>query len=120
MYDILGISYKDKLARLKEVTKNFKFFDAPMGLIFTIDETMQPGQFVDLGLFMQNIMLLSQKYGLNTCAQGFFGLCFLIPCPPPPFPCTRTHTHATHSQLFHLSWHFFFDWHFVFVSLHFF
>ncbi|MBV9540100.1 MAG: nitroreductase, partial [Alphaproteobacteria bacterium] len=49
--------------------KNWEFFGAPVGLIFSIDRQMQQGQWSDLGGFLQSIMLLAREYGLHTCAQ---------------------------------------------------
>jgi Nitroreductase family len=46
--------------------ENYKFFDAPVGLIFVMDRMMQIGQYVDLGMYMQNIMLLAESQGIQT------------------------------------------------------
>ena len=48
---------------------NWDFFGAPVGLIFTMDRQMQEGQWADLGMFMENIMLLAREKGLHTCPQ---------------------------------------------------
>jgi nitroreductase len=69
MYTALGIPREDKMARLKFFAGNWEFFGAPAGFIFTMDRQMQPGQWADLGMFMQNIMLLARERGLHTCAQ---------------------------------------------------
>ncbi|KAK3234271.1 hypothetical protein CYMTET_55472 [Cymbomonas tetramitiformis] len=69
LYDIVGIKRDDLKGRATQMAKNFTFFDAPMGLIFTIDKQMQQGQWVDLGMFMQSICLLARERGLHTCAQ---------------------------------------------------
>jgi nitroreductase len=69
MYETLAIPREDKLARLKFFAGNWEFFGAPVGLIFTMDRQMQPGQWADLGMFMQNIMLLAREHGLHTCPQ---------------------------------------------------
>jgi len=69
MYAALGIPREDKMARLKFFAGNWEFFGAPVGLIFTMDRQMQPGQWADLGMFMQNIMLLAREKGLQTCPQ---------------------------------------------------
>ncbi|HKL62589.1 MAG TPA: nitroreductase [Woeseiaceae bacterium] len=69
MYEKLGIPREDKAARLMQFAHNYRFFGAPVGLLFTIDRTMQEGQWADLGMFMQSIMLLAREYGLDTCPQ---------------------------------------------------
>ncbi len=69
MYAALGIAREDRAGRLKHFARNWEFFGAPVGLIFTIDRQMQPGQWADVGMFMQNIMLLAREHGLDTCPQ---------------------------------------------------
>ncbi len=69
MYATMGIPREDKSARLKFFARNWEFFGAPVGLIFTMDRAMQHGQWADLGMFMQNIMLIAREKGLHTCPQ---------------------------------------------------
>ncbi len=69
MYGMLGIPREDKLARLAFFSRNWEFFGAPVGLIVTIDRQMQQGQWADVGMFLQNVMLLAREYGLHTCPQ---------------------------------------------------
>jgi nitroreductase len=69
MYATMNIPREDKAARLKFFSGNWSFFGAPCGLIFTIDRQMQQGQWADLGMFLQSIMLLAREHGLHTCAQ---------------------------------------------------
>ncbi len=69
MYATMGIPREDKAARLKFFSGNWNFFGAPAGIIFTIDRQMQQGQWSDLGMFLQSIMLLAREYGLHTCPQ---------------------------------------------------
>jgi nitroreductase len=69
MYATMGIPREDKQARLDFFQRNWEFFGAPVGLIFTMDRAMQEGQWADLGMFMQNIMLLARERGLHTCPQ---------------------------------------------------
>ena len=69
MYATLGIPREDKARRLQQFVKNWEFFGAPVGLIFSIDRQMQQGQWADLGMFLQSIMLLAREHGLHTCAQ---------------------------------------------------
>jgi nitroreductase len=69
MYGTLGIPREDKLARLAFFSGNWEFFGAPVGLIITIDRQMQQGQWADVGMFLQSIMLLAREHGLHTCPQ---------------------------------------------------
>lgn len=69
MYAAASISRDDKTARLDHFKRNFQFFDAPVGLVFTIDRQMGPPQWSDLGMYMQSVMLLAVEEGLGTCAQ---------------------------------------------------
>jgi nitroreductase len=69
MYARLGIAREDKAGRLEAFARNWEFFGAAVGMIFTIDRRMQQGQWADLGMFMQNIMLLAREHGLHTCPQ---------------------------------------------------
>jgi len=69
MYLALGIPRENKEARLAAFARNWEFFGAPVGMIFTIDRQMQQGQWADLGMFLENIMLLAREHGLHTCPQ---------------------------------------------------
>ncbi len=71
-YGGLGIAPDDHAARARNTARNYRFFDAPVGLIFTIDRRLEKGSFLDLGMFIQNIMLAAGARGLATCAQEFF------------------------------------------------
>jgi len=69
VYASINIPREDKPGRIRQFQKNYQFFGAPVGIMFTMDRQMQQGQWADLGMFMQNIMLLAREYGLHTCAQ---------------------------------------------------
>ena len=69
LYATLGIARADRVGRLGQYAKNWQFFGAPVGLFFTIRRDMEPGQWADVGMFMQNLMLLAEERGLDTCAQ---------------------------------------------------
>ncbi|WP_342723550.1 nitroreductase [Bradyrhizobium sp. B097] len=74
LYRTIGIPREDKAARLNQLAKNFTFFGAPVGLFFAIDRQMEPGQWADLGMYMQSIMLLAVERGLSTCPQEAWAL----------------------------------------------
>lgn len=69
LYQVLGVPREDKASRMKWFARNYAFFGAPVGLFFTMDRAMQEGQWADLGMFLQSIMLLAREYGLHTAAQ---------------------------------------------------
>jgi len=72
LYGVLGISREDKEGMKRQTARNFTFFDAPVGLIFTMDRRFGLGMFMDIGMFMENIMTAARARGLDTCPQGFF------------------------------------------------
>ena len=70
LYNLLGIGKADKDAMHAQQQRNFKFFDAPVGLIFTLDSTLERGSLIDCGMFLQNIMVAARGHGLSTCPQA--------------------------------------------------
>jgi nitroreductase len=68
LYRALGIPREDRAARYRQYARNFEFFGAPVGLLFSIDRTMGPPQWSDLGMFVQTVMLLARGYGLDSCS----------------------------------------------------
>jgi nitroreductase len=69
MYGHIGIPREDKAARRMWFARNFQFFGAPAALFCTVDRRMGPPQWSDLGMYLQNVMLLAVEAGLATCAQ---------------------------------------------------
>ena len=70
LYGLLGIGKADKDRMHEQQQRNFKFFDAPVGLMFTIDPVLGRGSLLDYGMFIQNIMLAARARGLHTCPQA--------------------------------------------------
>lgn len=70
LYGLLGIGKGDKDRMHEQHQRNFRFFDAPVGLMFTLDTVMGRGSLVDYGMFMQNIMIAARGRGLHTCPQA--------------------------------------------------
>jgi nitroreductase len=70
LYGLLGIGKADKARMHEQHARNYAFFDAPVGLIFTIDRVMQQGSWLDYGMFLQNIMVAARARGLDTCPQA--------------------------------------------------
>jgi nitroreductase len=74
VYKAAGIEREDTTARKQHLLRNWAFFGAPVGLIFTLGREMGPGQWAGLGMYMQSVMLLAKDYGLDTCAQEAWAL----------------------------------------------
>ncbi len=69
LYSLYGIARDDYPARTRAMLRNFEFFGAPVGLFFRIDRNMLHGSWLDMGMFMQNVMVLARDHGLETCPQ---------------------------------------------------
>lgn len=69
LYGHIGVGREDKPARYRQFGRNYDFFGAPVGMFFFLDRIMGAPQWSDLGMFIQNIMLLAREQGLETCAQ---------------------------------------------------
>ncbi len=72
LYKLLGITKADKERMHLQNSRNYQFFDAPVGLIFSIDRVMQQGSWLDYGMFLQSIMVAARGRGLHTCPQAAF------------------------------------------------
>lgn len=72
LYGLLGIGKGDKPRMHAQHGRNYAFFDAPVGMIFTIDRVMQQGSWLDYGMFLENIMVAARGRGLDTCPQAAF------------------------------------------------
>jgi nitroreductase len=70
LYNLLDIGKGDKDKMHAQHQRNYRFFDAPVGLMFTIDRVMGRGSLLDYGMFLQNIMLAARARGLHTCPQA--------------------------------------------------
>jgi nitroreductase len=72
LYSLLGLTRDNKAGMAAQHARNYAFFDAPVGLIFTIDRIMEQGSWLDYGMFLQNIMVAARGRGLDTCPQAAF------------------------------------------------
>ena len=72
LYGLLGIAKTDKARMHAQHGRNYDFFDAPVGLMFTIDRIMRQGSWLDYGMFLQSIMVAARGRGLDTCPQAAF------------------------------------------------
>ena len=74
LYGLLGIGKADRDKMHLQMQRNFRFFDAPVGLFFTVHRNMGRGALLDYGTFLQNIMLAARGRGLHTCPQQAWNL----------------------------------------------
>jgi nitroreductase len=72
LYTLLGIPKDDIAGRERHFARNYEFYGAPAGLFFVLDRDMEVGSWLDLGMFMQNVMIAARAFGLDTCAQQVF------------------------------------------------
>lgn len=72
LYALLGLTRENKSGMHAQHGRNFQFFDAPVGLFFTIDKVLEQGSWLDYGMFLQNIMIAARARGLDTCPQAAF------------------------------------------------
>ena len=72
LYGLLGIAKGDKARMHAQHGRNYRFFDAPVGMIFTIDRILRQGSWIDYGMFLENIMVAARGRGLDTCPQAAF------------------------------------------------
>ena len=72
LYALLGLTRDNKTGMAAQHGRNYRFFDAPVGMIFTIDRVMEQGSWLDYGMFLQNIMVAARGRGLDTCPQAAF------------------------------------------------
>lgn len=72
LYSLLSLSKDDRVGMKAQHARNFKFFDAPVGVIFSIDRAMGVGSWLDFGCFLQNVMVAARARGLDTCPQAAF------------------------------------------------
>ena len=70
LYGLLGIGKGDKDKMHSQHQRNYRFFDAPVGLMFTIDRVLGRGSLLDYGMFLQSIMVAARGHGLHTCPQA--------------------------------------------------
>ncbi len=70
LYTLTGVERGDRAASLRQRGRNYIFFGAPVGLVFTIDRDLGQGSWLDFGMFLQNIMIAARGHQLDTCPQA--------------------------------------------------
>jgi nitroreductase len=73
IYETLGIDRSDKQARFRFMERNYEFFGAPVALFFFTHRGLDHFGTLDLGLYMQTMMLAAKARGIGTCSQGYLG-----------------------------------------------
>jgi nitroreductase len=72
LYTLLNVPKGDAEGMQRQFLKNFEFFGAPTGMILTVERRMGNGQWIDCGIFLDNLMLMARELGLHTCPQAAF------------------------------------------------
>jgi len=72
MYGLLGIPKGDFERTEQQRRRNYEFFGAPVGMLFTLEEDLEIGSWLDLGIFIGNVATAARGHGLDTCAQAAF------------------------------------------------
>jgi nitroreductase len=70
LYNLVGIEKGDRDGSAKQAMRNFHFFDAPVGIFVTIDSYLGRGNWADVGMYIQTLMLAAKGLGLDTCPQA--------------------------------------------------
>jgi nitroreductase len=72
MYNLLGVAKGDFEGTQRARMRNYEFFGAPVGMIFTLDEDLEIGSWLDLGIYLGSLMIAARGHGLHTCPQAAF------------------------------------------------
>jgi nitroreductase len=72
LYGLLGVVKGDHEGMMRQVAANLRFFDAPAALMLTIDRDLEIGSWLDLGMFVENLLIAAQGHGLDSCPQAIF------------------------------------------------
>ena len=72
LYGLLGVAKGDTAGMLRQTAANLRFFDAPVALMLTIDRDLEIGSWLDLGMFIENLLIAAQGHGLDSCPQAIF------------------------------------------------
>jgi nitroreductase len=72
MYGLLGVAKGDFEGTQRARMRNYEFFGAPVGMVFTLDEDLEIGSWLDLGIYLGSLMIAARGHGLHTCPQAAF------------------------------------------------
>lgn len=73
LYSALGIERRDIAGRKAQFDRNYRFFDAPVGIVVTIQRDMGKGCFMDLGMSLMALFLAAEDMGYGTSGIGALG-----------------------------------------------
>ena len=72
LYGLLGVTKGDMEGMKRQNAANLRFFDAPVAMMLTIDRDLEIGSWLDLGMFVQTLLIAAQGHGLDSCPQAIF------------------------------------------------
>jgi nitroreductase len=72
LYGLVGVAKGDLKAMKAQQARNYVFFDAPVGLFFSLHKHQQYGAWIDMGTFLQSVMVATRGEGLHSCPQQSF------------------------------------------------
>jgi nitroreductase len=72
MYALVGVAKGDFEGTQRQRLRNYEFFGAPVGMIFTLDEDLEMGSWLDLGIYIGSLAIAARGRGLDTCPQAAF------------------------------------------------
>ena len=70
LYNNMGIARDDKPGRMRAQLRNFELFDAPHVVFIGMEREFGPTVALDVGMYIQSLMLAMTAYGVGSCAQG--------------------------------------------------
>lgn len=70
LYNNMGIARDDKPGRQRAALRNFELFDAPHVVFIGMDRRFGATVAMDVGMYVQSLMLAMTAHGLGCCAQG--------------------------------------------------
>lgn len=70
LYGALGVARHDRAGRDAQFARNYRFFDAPVALVVSMDAGFGPGGYMDLGMALYGLQLAAAAHGLGSCAIG--------------------------------------------------
>jgi nitroreductase len=70
LFQLMEIPRGDTEKRMQWLERGFRFFDAPVAIIISVDRLLsEEGPLMDIGAVMQTICLTALNYGLGTCIE---------------------------------------------------
>ena len=70
LYGKMGIARDDRVGRMSASLRNFEFFDAPHVAYICMAKSFGIGVALDVGMYVQTLMLAMQSRGISSCAQA--------------------------------------------------